>query len=108
MINNSFANQVKNLTEEIRNLKTSKPYTSIVPAGTYRSDGPLSGGVYMVTFAAGNSPVLSIIRGGDIGEGLVSVCAPQDDTQLFWIRSDASYSVDIIANRPILSVQKVS
>lgn len=114
---NDFDIELKNIEEELLNLKTASKYVSIKNA--YSASIPVTTGLYRITYAASDEPIISTTyKGIAANHGYYYLRTPGTNTQIvevlttYWSNEDQTYYTDnnsiiVISNRKVLSIVRI-
>lgn len=97
-----FTKELLDIERELLSLKTAQPYANTSTAGLYQSENNPTPGNYLVTYAGGDNPILSLIT----WDGVMAAFTPSGNTQQLVLTNVRSFR--ITSNRKIISVEKVS
>lgn len=118
-MNNEFVNRLKNIENELLNLKTASKYSSVRSANT-TSTGYLTTGLYTIVYEPKGEPIISFFYQAVSGPYCwVYARTPDSNSQIleinttYWDNQQQQYITDscpinIVSNVPILSIERIS
>lgn len=114
---NDFAEEIKNIENEILALKTASEYVSIRSAN-YTTTANVQTGLYMLTYADGQEPIFSFVqcKRMDTYHGSAYPRTPSGNQQVVEVTTSyidnnvqvtTTSSLVIISNRPVISIERI-
>lgn len=113
---NDFDTMIKEMEAEVLNLKTASEYASV--KSSYSLSTSVRTGLYRITYRATSEPVYAFAFGSRVNDnyGVAYLRTPSGNTQVVEINTDEitypspthTATLTIIANKPILSVTRIS
>ena len=112
-----FDTMIKNLEQELTDLKTSARYASVRSARTTTQTN-VTTGLYRVTYENTNVPVFSFVYGSPVNDnwGTVWARTPSGNTQVVEVNTDEvtypntthTAQMIVISNKPVVSITRIS
>lgn len=114
---NEFDQRLKNMEQELLDIKTASIYSSVKSAET-SAGSQVKTGLYQITYEGGDTNIMSLMF---VGYGNVYPRTPQGDTQIIEIATSGppvdqstgestvySTRLSVISNRKVLSIARIS
>ena len=112
---NSFDIAIKEIEDEILNLKTASEYSSV--KSSYSTQVQVTTGLYQITYQDTAEPVFSFAFGTAVTDnfGVAQLRTPSGNTQIVEINTDEvtypspthTSQLTVIANKPVISITRI-
>lgn len=105
---NDFGQMIKNIENEILNLKTASEYASIRSA-EYTASISVSTGLYRITYNNDGEPIFSFCYiGTDISAfGIPYARTPENNSQIIEVLESNPTTLVVISNVPVISITRI-